>query len=149
MCFFLETFSLLGSGNNQYGSLGSGNPNSSFSFISVDIAPSDIIQISSGFYFSAALFGSLFFFFLKIKFIFFLKANGTIKIWGDNGSGQLGQGITGSGQYIPLFVPGLSNVKEISCGGTHILALLGKIIFVFFFILNDFFRKWKCNGMGR
>ena len=51
-----------------------------------------------------------------------LKADGTVAAWGDNGSGQLGDGST---QYrlSPVAIPGFTGVDSISAGHDFTLAL--------------------------
>jgi alpha-tubulin suppressor-like RCC1 family protein len=46
-----------------------------------------------------------------------LLANGTVMAWGSNGSGELGDGSTSSGQATPAPVHGLSGVRAIAGGG--------------------------------
>jgi alpha-tubulin suppressor-like RCC1 family protein len=52
-----------------------------------------------------------------------LLSNGTVMSWGDNFSGQVGNGGY-SDVYVPVQVSGLSNVVAISAGGEFSLALL-------------------------
>jgi len=52
-----------------------------------------------------------------------LLRSGTVMAWGDNGTGQLGNG-TNSNENTPVPVTGLSGVSAISAGGTFSLALL-------------------------
>jgi alpha-tubulin suppressor-like RCC1 family protein len=51
-----------------------------------------------------------------------LKNDGTVWVWGFNGSGQLGDGTTKSSP-LPMKVSGLSDVKAIATGSSHIVAL--------------------------
>ncbi len=58
-----------------------------------------------------------------------MLADGTVLAWGENSSGQLGDG-TKADKDVPTPVPGLSNVRALAIGGSsshggHILALLG------------------------
>ncbi len=53
-----------------------------------------------------------------------LLANGTVMAWGENESGQLGIGSAAEDSLAPVAVQGLTNVKAISAGGAHSLALL-------------------------
>jgi len=52
-----------------------------------------------------------------------LLSNGTVMAWGENESGQLGDGNV-SESSVPVAVKGLSGVSAISAGGAHSLALL-------------------------
>lgn len=51
-----------------------------------------------------------------------LKRDGTVWAWGNNGSGQLGNGGIDP-SLTPVQVPGLTNIIKIIAGGTHTLAL--------------------------
>lgn len=53
-----------------------------------------------------------------------LMNNGTVRAWGDNSTGQLGWGINVGAVNLPVFVPGLSGVKQIAAGNGHTLALM-------------------------
>jgi Regulator of chromosome condensation (RCC1) repeat len=53
-----------------------------------------------------------------------LLSSGKVVAWGKNESGQLGDGTTGATQFVPVEVHNLSNVKAISAGSSHSLALL-------------------------
>jgi len=53
-----------------------------------------------------------------------LLNNGTVYGFGRNSSGQLGLGNTISPYTSPTLIPSLTNVKQISCGSSHSLALL-------------------------
>ncbi|MFD8635599.1 RCC1 domain-containing protein [Streptomyces sp. NPDC059533] len=46
----------------------------------------------------------------------------TVKAWGHNSSGQLGNGGRAA-QAVPATVPGLNGIKDIAAGGSHALAL--------------------------
>jgi alpha-tubulin suppressor-like RCC1 family protein len=41
----------------------------------------------------------------------------TVACWGDNGSGQLGNGAVGGSSFVPVRVPGLGGVVDLSSGG--------------------------------
>src|ERR1044071_4453649 len=52
-----------------------------------------------------------------------LLGDGTVRCWGVNDSGQLGNG-TSTTQLAPVAVSGLSGVVAISAGANHVCALL-------------------------
>jgi alpha-tubulin suppressor-like RCC1 family protein len=52
-----------------------------------------------------------------------LLSNGTVRAWGNNGNGQLGNG-TKNDRSTPAPVPGLSGVVAVAAGSAHSLALL-------------------------
>ena len=60
-----------------------------------------------------------------------LNQDGTVRAWGDNSSGQLGNGgfLPGTDKAVPVRVKNLSGVKAVAAGGFHSLALLpsGKV----------------------
>jgi alpha-tubulin suppressor-like RCC1 family protein len=51
-----------------------------------------------------------------------LLADGTVRSWGSNNDGQLGDGTT-TDRLAPAAVPGLTGVSAVAAGGTHSLAL--------------------------
>jgi alpha-tubulin suppressor-like RCC1 family protein len=55
---------------------------------------------------------------------FALAADGTVRSWGDNGSGQLGTGAKGDSPS-PVVVPGLSGVSAVSAAYGRVVALRG------------------------
>ena len=72
----------------------------------------DVVEISAGAYHTCAL-----------------LRDGRVKCWGDNQVGEVGSGSSNPFESIPVFVYNLTNVKEISSGGTKTCALLkdGKV----------------------
>ena len=53
-----------------------------------------------------------------------LKADGTVWTWGQNGNGELGNGISSTiGLSVPIQVSGLSNMIAVSGGDCHTAAL--------------------------
>jgi alpha-tubulin suppressor-like RCC1 family protein len=63
---------------------------------------------------------------------FALRKDGTVAAWGANGEGQLGLGSNSGPETcgthpcmkLPVAVPGLSQVRALAVGGSHVLALL-------------------------
>jgi alpha-tubulin suppressor-like RCC1 family protein len=53
-----------------------------------------------------------------------LLADETVKAWGWNGSGQLGDGTTASRRSRPVTLPGLTDVTHVDAGDWHSMALL-------------------------
>jgi len=53
-----------------------------------------------------------------------LTPTGLVYAWGGNVYGQLGVGYHSKHSTVALLVPGLSGVKQIAAGGTHVMALL-------------------------
>ena len=53
-----------------------------------------------------------------------LASDGTVKCWGDNLSGQIGDGTTIPAYWAPIAIAGLTNVTQIALGGGHTCALL-------------------------
>lgn len=47
-----------------------------------------------------------------------------VKCWGDNDYGQLGIGADTSDQLVPVLIPDLAHVEQISVGGYHTCAVL-------------------------
>ena len=67
-----------------------------------------------------------------------LLADGTVRTWGNNGYGQLGNGGT-TNSNVPVTVSGLSNVVTLAAPGFHTLALLN----------NGTVRAWGGNNFGQ
>lgn len=67
-----------------------------------------------------------------------LVADGTVRCWGDNRNGQLGDGTTGTGISPPVTVRGLSNAVAIAAGNLHTCALSARGTVV----------CWGVNGSG-
>jgi hypothetical protein len=73
------------------------------------------------------------------RFTCVLMTSGTIKCWGDNTRGQLGDGTT-TGRATPVGVIGLSGVAAVSTGGYHTCALVGT---------GNKLKCWGANGRGQ
>jgi alpha-tubulin suppressor-like RCC1 family protein len=67
-----------------------------------------------------------------------LMNTGTVKCWGANGLGQVGDGTSGNIRTTPVDVSGLSGVEQIAAGGEHTCARLtsGEV------------KCWGSNGVG-
>jgi alpha-tubulin suppressor-like RCC1 family protein len=113
-----ESMALLGNGtvmtwgDNTYGELGNDTVSSHSNVPVVVKGLAGVTAISAGFLFNLAL-----------------LRNGTVRAWGENQSGQLGNGVDSnvSHQLIyrsPVPVAGLTGVEEISAGVNESLALL-------------------------
>lgn len=84
-------------GWNQSGQLGNGTTSS---FVS---APVQVMGLTNPAAISAAYTISL-----------ALMSNGTVRVWGTDRKGEMGQGVTGVSSYVPIPVLGLSNVVSVS-----------------------------------
>ncbi|MDR4509236.1 MAG: hypothetical protein MRJ65_13595 [Candidatus Brocadiaceae bacterium] len=92
-------------GYNKYGQLGSGTTsNSSIPLQIIDLK--SVIAISAGGYHGIAL-----------------QSDGVVQAFGYNRSGQLGNGTTSNYHYTTVKVRGLQDIKTISSGHNHCLAL--------------------------
>lgn len=118
-CSVLSSGSVKCWGNNFYGQLGNGSKYGpklcSESKTSCSTAPDwvsglmDVKSVTAGAFHTCALMN-----------------DATVKCWGDNASGQLGNGFGGRGQYsvVPVSVSGLKNVKSVSAGIAFTCAVL-------------------------
>jgi alpha-tubulin suppressor-like RCC1 family protein len=96
-------------GNGKLGQLGNGAATDSPTPVPVNGLTSGVTAISAGSFFSLAL-----------------LSDGTVKSWGDDTYGQLGNGNSGKGMFssTPIAVMGLSEATAISAGEYSSLALL-------------------------
>ncbi len=53
-----------------------------------------------------------------------VKSDGTVWCWGDNTSGELGNGVPGVDSFTAVQVAVISNALEVSAGGAHTCAVL-------------------------
>ncbi|MEU9014676.1 hypothetical protein AB0D12_33945 [Streptomyces sp. NPDC048479] len=67
-----------------------------------------------------------------------LMNDGTVKAWGMNTNGQIGDG-TNTERHSPVTVPGLTGVRAISAHGHHSMALLS----------DGSIRAWGWNAFGQ
>jgi len=67
-----------------------------------------------------------------------LRGDGTVRCWGANGSGQLGDGTTTT-QSTPVIVNGVSNAVGLAAGASHTCAVLS----------DGTARCWGDNGAGQ
>jgi alpha-tubulin suppressor-like RCC1 family protein len=68
-----------------------------------------------------------------------LLSDGTVRAWGANGTGQLGNGTATTLEINPVAVQGLSGVTSVAGGAYHSLALLS----------DGTVRAWGANGTGQ
>jgi alpha-tubulin suppressor-like RCC1 family protein len=68
-----------------------------------------------------------------------LLEDGTVRAWGSNYYGQLGDGTSGNYRTTPVGVSNLTNVEKIAGGGYHSLALLG----------SGEVKSWGYNSNGQ
>lgn len=111
-------------GLNDHGQLGDGSPSSYTyrqSFGPVTGLSSGVVDLAAG----------------KHHYLAVLS-DGTVRAWGANGSGQLGDGST-TDRFTPVSVTGLTNVTATAAGDEHSLALLR----------NGSVRAWGNNTYGQ
>jgi alpha-tubulin suppressor-like RCC1 family protein len=53
-----------------------------------------------------------------------VNADRRVLVWGDNSSGQLGNGVIGGSSFTPGLVQNLFDVRSVAVGSDHVLALL-------------------------
>src|SRR5205807_541556 len=68
-----------------------------------------------------------------------LVADGTVRCWGRDNFGQLGDGATTDQSSTPVRVSGLTNAVAIAASGSHTCALLA----------DDTARCWGDNSLGQ
>jgi hypothetical protein len=94
-------------GYNLFGQIGNGTNNGS-------TAPATVLTISNAIQISTTD---------DSKHTCALLTGGTVKCWGNNGTGQLGIGST-SDAYIPTAVDGITSATQLIAGASHTCALL-------------------------
>lgn len=111
-------------GSNFYGQLGNGTQSTNGTSTPVQVpglaGVADITAGSEG------------------RSVFALLVDGTVWAWGDNGSGQLGDGSRTS-SYVPVQVSGLYGVASIAAAESTTYALLA----------DGTVRAWGANGVGQ
>ncbi|HEY5895710.1 MAG TPA: chitobiase/beta-hexosaminidase C-terminal domain-containing protein [Chthoniobacterales bacterium] len=98
-------------GSDGYGQLGNGTTLGNSTVYSHVSGLTGVVSVAAGSFFSVAL-----------------KSNGEVWAWGANGSGQLGQGTSGTGSQIPVQVkqmdgPNLTGVVAIAARESSVLAM--------------------------
>ncbi len=93
-------------GGNGYGQLGDGTNVASKTPVTVKFLSSEASQFSAG---SSSTYARL--------------TDGTVKAWGQNASGQLGDGTTTNSTAVATTVSNLTDVASIAAGPYHVLAL--------------------------
>lgn len=108
-CALLETGGVKCWGFNGSGAIGDGTSGTNrFTPVNVSGLSSGVIRIAAGSDHTCALLSA-----------------GTVKCWGNNGSGQLGDGTRGINRLVPVSVESLgSNVIQVAAGYQHTCALL-------------------------
>jgi alpha-tubulin suppressor-like RCC1 family protein len=111
-------------GDNQSGEVGDGTTTNRPSPVQVTSlgAGSGVVKVIGGTAFNLAL-----------------HANGSISAWGNNASGELGDGSAPNDHHTPVFVSGVTNAVDIAAGRGHALALLS----------NGSTLSWGDNNLGQ
>jgi YD repeat-containing protein len=110
-------------GANEFGQLGDGTTTDRPAPVQVSNVLSNVVQVSAGWKHAVAL-----------------TSAGKVWTWGDNTTGQIGNGITSTtGMSVPFQVPGLSNAIAVSGGDRFTAALLS----------DGTVWTWGWNGFGQ
>ena len=92
-------------GRNTYGQLGIGNSTNQYSPVEVSF-PNTVASMDTGVNHACAI----------------MAFDGSIRCWGHNGNGQLGDGTTNT-RLVPTLISGHFNFVQVSTGGYHTCAL--------------------------
>ena len=103
-------------GNNRHGELGTGTKDTETDVPGQIPGLTGITQIAAGHDVAASDGG--------LESVFALRSDGTLAGWGYNEFGQLGNGSTAD-SAVPVTVPGLTGVTQVSSSGIHTLAIAG------------------------
>jgi YD repeat-containing protein len=110
-------------GANEYGQLGDGSTTDRSAPVHASSILSNVVQVSAGWKHAVAL-----------------TADGKVWTWGDNTTGQIGIGLTSTtGVSVPIQVPGLSNIIDVSGGDRFTAALKA----------DGTVWTWGWNGFGQ
>lgn len=119
----MSDHTVTGWGANEHGQLGNGNMTDQPSPVQASSVLSNVVQVSGGWKHAVAL-----------------TSDGTVWTWGDNTEGEIGNGITSTvGISVPLQVPGLDHVVEVSAGDRFTAALKD----------DGTVWTWGWNGFGQ
>jgi alpha-tubulin suppressor-like RCC1 family protein len=121
-CALLATGSVQCWGSNATGQLGVGSGTTSSSLPVTVPSLSGVVSLVAGTGFTCAR-----------------KSDGTVRCWGLNLRGQLGDGTTTSPRFSPVSVSGLTDAARIVAGATHACALRG----------NGAMACWGGNNQGQ
>ena len=115
---------VLGWGNNQSGEVGDGTTTDRS-------APVPVLSLGSGSGVRKVVAGG--------AFSLALRSNGTVSAWGNNATGELGDGTAPTDHATPVSVAGVSSAVDIAAGRGHGLALLS----------NGTVMAWGDNNLGQ
>lgn len=110
-------------GYNGYGQLGNGNTSSGYSSVPVQVSGlTGVKSLTTGH-----------------ENVFALMQDGTVRAWGSNLGGVLGDGTTATDRSVPIQVSGLTGAVSLAIGNTTAYALMS----------DGTVRAWGSNGDGQ
>jgi alpha-tubulin suppressor-like RCC1 family protein len=121
-CFITATDTVKCFGRNIEGQLGNGTFVNATANAAVDTGLTGVKQIIAGAYHTCAL-----------------TSTNTVKCWGLNSLGQLGNGTGGASSNVPTDVTGLTGIKVIAAGASHACAITA----------TDTVKCWGSNAGGQ